>query len=232
MKKVNRFISPILAFLCFPILYFAPLLNIFISSGLLSNDDGTKVNILSKYLELRQYMSISFLVDFLKEEDHTKLFNTIIDAIKDSGSSGSIKEIITSLDWIYVTLVFFALLIVLLIALIVFAAIGKFTKTTTCLSAGAVVSVFGMNFSFDMFAKPFLDGSINVSTIISNFTSGTSGEDSTTSLTSILGTLSGLVNKVASVDAMELSVAYNFTLFVLIIVFVLCFCTVFAKKEK
>lgn len=226
MKKLNRIISPILAVLTLPILYFTPILNIFVSSGLLTNDDGTKANALSKYLELRQYMSINYLIHFTKDENHSKLLNSIVDAIKNSENGGKISDIITSINWLYAAIAFLGVLVAAVIVFTVITALGKSVKASACVCAGGIASAFIMNICFNAFAKPFLSGKINVSSILSSASSG--GSDAS-SLTGILGTLSGLINRVATVDIMQLSVAYTFTVVILAAVLILCVCASFSK---
>ena len=224
MKKLNRIITPVLALGTLPILYFLPLLNIFVSSGLQSGTDE-KTNLITKYLELRQYMSINFLVKFMQDDSHSKLWYTVVDAVK-SENTGAVSSLLSSAKWVYAAIAFLVLTVVLAVTLAVFAAIGKYEKTNICLGAGSCVSAFAMNLCFNAFAKPFLNGSINVSSLLS---SAVTTEDAATALNSITGLLSGLINKIANVDVMQLSSAYSIALFTLIIAVIFCIAAAVAK---
>lgn len=246
MKKINRILVPVLTACVFPILYFLPILNVFISSSISSNSDGTNANLLTSVLQLPQYMSINYLINFFKDESHVKLFRSLIESFSNSEKELNIKEIIPSFNWIYVALVFFALLVVAILAVvlvgIIVPAVGaankkklgrgrllstegerKFEITSIVLTVFGLVSAFAMNFSFNKFAQPFIEGKVNLSSFSSLITdSETLGS---------LGTISSLINAFLkiSVDAMELSSAYTFAIIALVAILIIEVAGAFSK---
>lgn len=230
MKKANRIVTPILCLVIFPIMYFLPIINVFVSSGLFKNDDGTYKNVLSSALGLRQYLSIKDIIAVAKGEGGNELLKTVIKTIKDTDAKDiNIKELIPTIDWIYVFGVLAVILAVLLLVIIVFAAIGKFRKTNIALSAVALADLGGMYFCFNRFASAFLSGEVNVTSMLSSF--GFDASSSLGGLSSLLGSLKGLVNSAVSFDAFELSAAFNFTAVIMAAVLVCSVASIIEEKK-
>jgi len=251
MKKANRIISPVLALLVLPVMYFMPILNVFVSSSLVTNSDGTKQNVISKYLGMQQYMSIDYLVKFAKNPDRSKIFQTILDAIQGSDKNAKISDVIPSINWLYAAAAFLAVVVIAMLVVILVLFVAHIIRVSKALAAkdlklaaptkkgkkvlntvsvaGSVtgaVSVILANVCFNKFAEPFLSGRINVSSIL---TSSAIGGDTMDKLASSLGSLSGLVNQLVSVDMLQLGSAYIFALLIIVTMAVISVCGIFSK---
>ena len=195
MKLAYKIVMPILTLAIFPILFFLPLLHLNITSSLAGS--------LSANLGIPEYSSIFHWIKTGGEMTETQraLWKSIFDAIKDK--DGAIGSLFTNRHFVYMFLVFAALTLVLAIVAAVLAVATKRYGLTACFTAGALISIFAMNKSFDGFAKPFLTGKISISSLLSS-------SDSSGVLGSLLGSL-------AKVESLELASAYSLAFFLLLL---------------
>ena len=195
MQLAYKIVMPILTLAIFPILFFLPLLHLNITSSLAGS--------LSANLGIPEYSSIFHWIKTGGEMTETQraLWKSIFDAIKDK--DGAIGSLFTNRHFVYMFLVFAALTLVLAIVAAVLAVATKRYGLTACFTAGALISIFAMNKSFDGFAKPFLTGKISISSLLSS-------SDSSGVLGSLLGSL-------AKVESLELASAYSLAFFLLLL---------------
>ncbi len=199
MKTVYKILMPVLLLAIFPVLFFLPLLHLNITSSLAGS--------LSQNLGIKEYSSV---YDFVKmasgmNDTQSTLWKTIGKALSDK--DGTLGSMLTSTKFLYAFAVFAALMLLLALAAAVLAIVLKKNLLPTCFTAGALVSAFAMNKSFDLFAKPFLNGEISISSLLNS-------SDSSGVLSSILGSL-------AKVESLELAVAYSLAVFLLLCALVL-----------
>ncbi|MBQ6066069.1 MAG: hypothetical protein IJK89_04530 [Clostridia bacterium] len=222
MKTIYRILAPIMSLAVFPVLYFLPLIRAMVSSGLLGaltgNTGGTKTNLLTSTLGLGEYTSIKDIVK-LSQGDTTTLqaWKSVFDNLGDDFKDRITKEFACG-RWLIAALVFFALLVLLTLVFTVLSAVMSKHVVPLCLAGGAFVSALLMNVCFNNFAKPFVTGAINLSSILGN----NGGENS-----AILGALLG---NAVTVDYLQLSVAYTVTLFILVVIMVLTLCALVEEK--
>lgn len=198
MKLAYKIVMPILTLAIFPILFFLPLLHLNITSSLAGS--------LSANLGIPEYSSIFHWIKTGGEMTETQraLWKSIFDAIKDK--DGTIGSLFTNRHFVYMFLVFAALTLVLAIVAAVLAVATKRYGLTACFTAGALISIFAMNKSFDGFAKPFLTGKISISSLLGS--SGGSGSS---------GVLGSLLGNLAKVESLELASAYSLAFFLLLL---------------
>ena len=195
MKTAYKIFMPLLTLAIFPILFFLPLLHLNITSSLAGS--------LSANLGIPEYSSIYHWIKAGGQMEGTQkaLWKTIFEAIKDKDST--IGSMFTNRHFVYMFLIFAALMLVLAIATAVFAIATKKYGVTACLSAGTLISAFAMNKSFDAFAKPFLTGKISVSSLLGDADSS--------------GILGNLLGSLAKVESLELASAYSLAFFMLLL---------------
>ena len=195
MKIAYKIVMPLLTLAIFPILFFLPLLHLNVTSSLAGSLSGS--------LGIPEYTSIYHWIKTGGEMTETQraLWKNIFEAIKDK--NGTIGSLFTNRHFVYMFLIFAALMLVLALVTAVFAIATKKYGVTFCLSLGTLVSAFAMNKSFDGFAKPFLTGKISISSLLS------SSDDS--------GILSSLLGSLAKVESLELASAYSISFFLLLL---------------
>lgn len=221
MKTVYRILAPILSIAIFPVLYFLPLIRAMVTSGLLSafsgNSSGTKTNLLTSTLGVGEYTSIQDIVR-LSQGDTTKLQNwkAVFDNLSDDFKKRLTEEFACG-RWLISALVFFGLLVLLVLVLTVLSAVMRRHVVPLCLAGGAFISALAMNACFNAFAKPFVTGAINLSSVLGN-----QGSDN-----ALLGALLG---NAVTVDYLQLSVAYTVTLFLLVVVMILTVCALVEER--
>ena len=221
MKTVYRILAPIFSIAIFPVLYFLPLIRAMVSSGLLGalsgNTSGTKTNLLTSTLGLGEYTSIKDIVR-LTQGDSTSFqaWKSIFDNLSDDFKDKLTKDYAVD-KYLIAALVFFALLVLLVLVFTVLSAVMKKHVVPLCLAAGAFVSALAMNACFKGFAKPFVTGAINLSTILGNKV----GDNA------MLGALLG---NAVTVDYLQLSVAYTVTLFILVVIMILSVCALVEER--
>lgn len=218
MKTIYRIIAPIMSIAIFPVLYFLPLIRAMVTSGLLGaltgNSSGTKTNLLS-ILGIKEYTSINDIVKLVQNgssatiETLKNIWNNLGDDIKDR-----VLNEFSSGKFLIASLVFFALLVLLVLVFTVLSAVMNKHIVPLCLAGGAFISALIMNACFNAFAKPFVTGVVNLSSVL--------GSDDTT--------LSTLLGSAASVDYLQLSVAYTVTLFILVVIMILTVCALVEEK--
>ncbi len=221
MKTIYRIIAPILSIAIFPVLYFLPLIRAMVSSGLLGaltgNTSGTKTNLLTSTLGLGEYTSIKDIVK-LSQGDTSSLqaWKSVFDNLGDDFKNKLTKDYAVD-KFLIAALVFFVLLVLLVLVFTVLSAVMSKHIVPLCLSAAAFVSALIMNACFNGFAKPFVSGAINLSTILGN----KAGDNA------VLGALLG---NAVTVDYLQLSVAYSVTLFILVVIMILTVCALVEEK--
>ena len=148
MKIAYKIVMPLLTLAIFPILFFLPLLHLNVTSSLAGSLSGS--------LGIPEYTSIYHWIKTGGEMTETQraLWKNIFEAIKDK--NGTIGSLFTNRHFVYMFLIFAALMLVLALVTAVFAIATKKYGATFCLSLGTLISAFAMNKSFDGFAKPFL----------------------------------------------------------------------------
>lgn len=218
MKTFYRIFAPILSIAIFPVLYFLPLIRAMVSSGLLGaltgSDSGTRTNLLS-ILGIKEYTSINDIVALVRNGSSStidtlkNIWNNLGDDMKDR-----VLNEFASGKFLIASLVFFGVLVLLALLFAVFSAVMKKQIVPLCLAAGAFVSALVMNACFNAFAKPFVTGVVNLSSVM--------GSDDTT--------LSTILGSAVSVDYLQLSVAYTVTLFILVVIMIFTLCALVEEK--
>ena len=195
MKIAYKIIMPILTLAIFPVLIFLPILHLNITSSLAGS--------LSANLGIPEYTSAFQIIKMVTgmEDTQSTLWQSIGKALMDK--DGTLGSMFTSTGWLYAFAVFAALMLLLALAAAVLSIVTRRYGLTTCITAGSLVSAFAMNKCFDAFAKPFLNGQISLSSLLS------SGGDTSGILGSLLGSL-------AKVESLELAAAYSFAFFLLL----------------
>ncbi len=220
MKTIYRIIAPIMSIAIFPVLYFLPLIRAMVTSGLLGaltgNSSGTKTNLLTSTLGLGEYTSIKDIVK-LSQGDTTTLqaWKSVFDNLGDDFKDKLTKEYAVD-KFLIAALVFFALLVLLTLVFMVLSAVMSKHIVPLCLAGGAFISALIMNACFNAFAKPFVTGAINLSSVLGG------GNDN-----AVLGALLG---NAVTVDYLQLSVAYTVTLFILVVIMILTVCALVEEK--
>ena len=214
MRIINRIITPILSLLILPVSYFLPIFRILVTSGFSTSE--TKTNLLDSF-GLSEFISINDIVNLaLKTKDSTagNLIATIWEALSGEKKQ-EILDSLTSLHWGAVFLVFFAISLVIALALAIVAAATRKPGASLALSAAGALSAVIMNASFDAFAKPFLNGAFNLNTLLGN-------------TNQLLGALLG---NVISMDYMKLGIVYSIILLVFVCTAILSICALMDQKN-
>ena len=219
MKTAYRILAPILSIAILPVLYFLPLIRAMVSSSILStllgSETETKTNLLTSIFHIGEFTSIKDIVTLTRDQN-----NTTLTALKNvwGNLSDDVKEKLTgefsSVKFLIAALVFFVLLVLLVLVLTVLSAVMKKQVVPLCLAGGAFVSALIMNACFNAFAKPFVSGAINLSSIFNSENA----------------TLSSLLGRAVSVDYLQLSIAYTVTLFILVVFMILTVCALVEEK--
>ena len=218
MKTIYRILAPIISLAVFPVLYFLPLIRAMVSSSLLGalsgNADGAKTNLLTTVFGMGEYTSISDIVKLMQGD--TSVFENwkSIWTNLDEDMKARIVGDNAVAPYLIAALVFLALLALLTLAFAVLSAVLKKQIVPLILAGGAFVSALAMNACFNAFAKPFVTGAINLSSVL--------GSDN-----AVLGALLG---SAVSVDYLQLSVAYTVTLFILVVLMILTVCALVEER--
>lgn len=216
MKTVHRILTPVLSFLIFPAAVFLPMFRIMISTGLSANSD-VKSNILNTF-GLSEFISLKDLfASYLASKDpETKnIITTLWQAISGEKKQ-EIIDSITSLHWGAVFLAFFAIVLLIALALIIVSAATKKPAASFFLSVAGAVSALVMNASFNAFAKPFVSGLVNLNTIL-----GINNQ--------FLGNILG---NIAKMDYMKLGIAYSAIILVFVCAAILSICAIMESKNE
>ncbi|MBR0508607.1 MAG: hypothetical protein IJJ85_00675 [Clostridia bacterium] len=203
MRTIYRILTPIFSLAVFPVLFFLPLFHIKISSTLSSS--------LVNMVGLKEYSSMYDMIKTFSGTEKNTLIKVLIDAFKDGDSK--IGEMLTSKNYLYVFAVFFILALVFALLVFIFSLFTKKLLLAGAFNLAAIVSLIGMNMSFNAFAKPFLSGQISISSLL--------GSD--------LGVLSNLLGNVAKMQDLSLALAYHAGLFALVLALILCACAFMEK---
>ncbi len=212
MKTLSKILIPLTALCVILALLFLPLLRISLGGTLITNQS----------LGLDEHNSVVKLIEAATDENsqlsnYIKLFKQF----SENSEGGSLKEMIPSVNWLYAALAMLAIMLVLVLLIMIFGIFTNKRMLTAGFAAGGMLSTVLMSKFFDKFALPFVNGTINVSTLLSNINTGTttapdgtqvdlSGALSTLSdaLGESLGlNLSGLANSLVSIKALEISFA-------------------------
>ena len=212
MKTLSKILIP-LASLCVVLaLLFLPLLRIELGGTLISNES----------LGLDEYNSVVRLASAAGDENSQ--LHSYIELFKQYASNsegGSLKDLIPSINWLYVTLAMLALILVFMLLIVIFGIFTEKRMLTAGFAAGGILSTVLMSKFFDKFAQPFINGTINVSTLLSKINTGTTttADGSTVDLSGALSSLSdalsdslginlsGLANSLVSFKNLEISFA-------------------------
>lgn len=212
MKTVYRIIAPIISIAIFPVLYFFPMFRIMITSGLSAGE--TKTNLLTSFTGLKEFTSFSDIVDMVRNKsDQLNIFKSILDNIKDETKEKFFGDS-KCIEWLIAAGVFFCLFMLLVLAFTVVSAVMKKHVPSLIISVCAFVSLVATNGCFNNFAKPFLDGSIGISSLLNSGTNVNIG---------------AIVGKLLSVDCLQLGIAYNFALFMVIVIGIGTICVLFEE---
>lgn len=210
MRIVHRIVTPILSLLIFPAVIFLPLFRMVISSGFSTE---TKTNVLSNF-GLSEFISLFDIMNLRNNES-----NNLVKSIFDIVANSKLKENITSLSslpWGIVFLVFFAIVLIIALALLIVSAATKKPSVSVFLSIGGIISALIMNASFNAFAAPFLSGEFSLNSILGN----------TNQLLSVI--FGGL----ASVEYMKLGIAYTAILLIFIVTLILSISALVEQKNE
>ena len=185
----------------FPVLYFFPMFRIMITSGLAGGE--TKTNLLTTVTGLKEFTSFNDIVNMVRSKgDQLNTLKSILGNINDETKDkffGNTKCI----EWLIAAGVFFCLFMLLVLAFTVVSAAMKKHVPALIVSVCAFVTLFAANGCFKNFAKPFLNGTIGISSLLN---SGTNAN------------LGALLGKLLTVDCLQLGIAYNFALFMVIVI--------------
>ena len=212
MRTVHRIVTPIISILALPALVFLPLFRIYIASGLQANAP----NLLNNF-GLSEFISVFNIITVAKNgsADSMGIFKTFWDAIAGEKKQ-EILESLPGLHWGIVFLVFLAIVVIIALALVIVSAATKKPSASIILSVTGLISAFLMNASFNAFAKPFLNGALNLNTILGN----------TNQL------LSMLLGNVASFEYMKLGLAYSAVLLIFIATLILSISAYMEQKNE
>ena len=240
MKLFNRIATPILSLLVIPAVIFLPMFRVMVAFNLGSSE--TKTNIL-KLIGLKEFISFKDLYEVIKpiidgsEEGFAGFFNMI-----DEEKKSKLLEFIPNTEWLITAGV--ALVIVMLIAVVlaIVAAACKKPGASVIVSALGLGSTVFMKFAFDKFSYDYLNGGLNLATVMKELFSG--NLDSALDL-SKLGDLAGLfgnalgglnlnqlISRIVSVDYMQLSIAYTAILIIFVVALILSVMAHVAHKNE
>ena len=203
MKTVYKVLVTVLSAAILPVLFFVPLLRFKMSLPL-------KID-----LGIPEYSGIFGLIRSVSSqtEEQKELMRKLWEAISDKESQ--FGAMFTNRPWLYA---FFVLFILTVLCAVALAIVPYFVKKKQGITLGVAgcgfVLALVMNACFDRFAKPLLNGSIGLKSLLG----GGSDSDGLSSL------LTGLIGNAVSVDQLNLSFAYTLTL----LLFLLCAFTVIA----
>ncbi len=212
MKTLSKILIPLASVCVIFALLFLPILRISLGGTLISNES----------LGIDEYNSVVRLAQTASDENSQ--LHSYIELFKQysaNNEGGSIKDLIPSINWLYVSIAMLALILVFMLLIVVFGIFTNKRMLTAGFAAGGMLSTVLMSKFFDKFALPFVNGTINVSTLLSKVTpSTTTTADGTTvdlsgamsslsdALSESLGiNLSGLANSLVSFKSLEISFA-------------------------
>lgn len=212
MKTLSKILIP-LASLCVVLsLLFLPILRVSLGGTLINNQS----------LGLDEYNSVVRLAQAANDENsQLASYIELFKQYTSNNEGGSIKDLIPSINWLYVSLAMLALILVFMLLIVIFGIFTNKRTLTAGFAAGGMLSTLLLNRFFDKFAQPFLNGTINVSSLLSNINTGTTTapDGSTVDLSGALSTLSdalseslglnlsGLANSLVTFKSFEISFA-------------------------
>ena len=219
MKTLHRILTPVFALLALPAAYFLPMFRILITGSLSTNDDGTKTNYLTTLTGIGEYTSFSDIVKLIRSgSSKLSTIKELLSSLGDGESKLDLASIVPTYKYLYAAGIVLVITLILAIVLAVFAAATK--KYTVCvlMAAGGIILSRVTNMLFDAFAKPFLNGGVNLSSLLG-------GSDGAS-------VLSSLVTSLASVDYLQLSVAITAVLFAFVGAAIFSLCAACEQKTK
>ena len=210
MKIAYKIVMPILTLAIFPVLVFLPLLHLNITSSLAGS--------LSQNLGIPEYSSLYRILRMATgmEDTQSALWKSIGQAFMDKDST--IGGMFTNTKWLYFFAVFAGLMLLLALAAAVLSIVTRKYLLVGGITLGSLVSAIAMNASFNAFAKPLLNGSISISSLLSS-------SDSSGILGSLLGSL-------AKVESLELAAAYSCAVFLLFAAVVFTAVAVIVRRNE
>lgn len=212
MKILSKILIPLASLCVILALLFLPILRISLGGTLISNAS----------LGIDEYNSVVSLAKTASDENSQ--LHSYIELFKQyaaNNEGGSIKELIPSINWLYVAIAMLALILVFMLLIVIFGIFSEKRLLTAGFAAGGMLSTVLMSKFFDKFALPFVNGTINVSSLLSGINTGTTttADGTTVDLSGALSTLSdalseslglnlsGLANSLVSFKALEISFA-------------------------
>lgn len=199
MKTLHRIITPVIAFCVFPAAIFLPLFRIMVVSGFAQGE--TKTNLLS-LLGLGEYISVKDIYTLYKhgaESSAAGTLKAVWESLNKEGKSRFLRAL-PAKGWGICFLVSLLLVLLTALALLICAAVLKRTSVSLILSGLGIFSTIIMNYSFNVFAKPFLSGAFSLKELLG----------------SAEGALSKLLGNMANVDYMKLGIAYSAILLIFV----------------
>lgn len=212
MRILSKILIPVTALCVILAALFLPILRVSLGGTLLTNES----------LGIDEYNSVVRLVEAATDENsqlssYIKLFKQY----SENNEGGSIKELIPSIDWLYAAAAMIALVLIFVLLIVIFGIFTNKRMLTAGLAAGGMLSTVLFGKFFDKFAAPILNGTVNVSTLLSNINTGatTAADGTSVDLSGALSTLSdalseslglnlsGLANSLVSFKALEISFA-------------------------
>lgn len=214
MKNLHRILTPIITIFIFPAAIFLPMFRIMVSTGLASGD--TKTNLMST-LGLGEFISLKDIISLARNNTNGgfETLKTIWDALKPE-SQDRILAAASGWQWGIVFAVLFVLVLITALVLIIVSASTKKTIASIIISGIGIIFTLAMNGSFNLFAKPFLSGAINLNSILGN----------TNQLLSLL------LGSVVNVDYMKLGNAYAAILLIFIAVLIFSIIAYFEQRNE
>lgn len=202
MKTVYRIIAPIISIAIFPVLYFLPMFRIMITSALTSGE--TKTNLLTSFTGLKEFISFSDIVKISGgDSSQFDMIKSIFSNIKEETKEKFFGDS-KCVEWLTAAGVFFCIFLVLLLAFAVVSAITKKHIPSLVISICAFFTLIATNGCFNKFANPFITGKVGIASLLN------AGNTQ----------LSGLIGRLLSVDYLQLSVAYTFSLLLIVVIII------------
>ncbi len=212
MKTLSKILIPLASLCVILALLFLPMLRISLGGTLISNQS----------LGIDEYNSVVRLAQAANDENsQLASYIELFKQYSANNEGGSLKDLIPSVNWLYAAIACLALILVFMLLIVIFGIFTEKRLLTAGFAAGGMLSTVLMSKFFDKFALPFINGTINVSTLLSNVTPGTTtaADGTTVDLSGALSTLSdalseslglnlsGLANSLVSFKSLEISFA-------------------------
>lgn len=219
MKLLNRIVTPILSLLVFPAIIFLPLFRILINVGLLEGE--TKTNLLD-LLGMGEFISVYDIILLVKENSGEEggFIKTFLELFNEE-TKQKLLDLIPATEWLIIFLVAVVIVLLVAVALIFVAAIAKKPGYSVIISALGAGSALFMNFAFNKFASPLLNGAVNVTSVLNAIAGENVGALLEGESGQLIQSILGLLGNAVTVDYMQLTIAYTAILFLFVIALIL-----------